>query len=342
MKAAMFYGKEDLRVEEVPVPSPGPGQVKLRNGFAGICGSDLHLYFFPDSVPMELGMPRILGHEFSGTVVARGEGVTGVEVGHNVAVYPLVHSCGECTACRNGRRFSCPEQASVGATAPGGGLAEYTTVEASCAHILPGNVDLKMGALVEPMAVAWHGVARSGIQTGGSALIAGAGPIGIGAYFALKARGVGKIVVSEPNAERRKLIERLGAHVVDPTTEDLAATVAALTDGGSVDAAIDAAGSGSALVSAASCLAAGGRAVVLAFYEHAIEFQPTQLMLAETEIVGAVGYTHEEFDEVIAAMASGAYDFSGWVEETTLDATVESIKALRTGTGAKVLIRAGA
>ncbi|MET9326184.1 zinc-binding dehydrogenase [Tsukamurella sp. NPDC003166] len=303
-----------------------------------MCGSDLHVYYYPEAVPMDLGMPRVLGHEFSGTVVEVGEGVTAVAVGDTVAVYPLAHSCGECSACSRGLPFCCPQMASVGATAPGGDLAEYTTVEASSVHVLPDDVDLRMGALVEPMAVAWHGVARSGVQAGGSALIAGAGPIGIGTYFALRARGVEKILVSEPNPERRAIIERLGATVVDPS--DLPAAAAALTGGAGVDVAIDAAGAGSALPAALSCLSAGGRVVVLAFYEQAIEFQPTQLMLAETEVVGAVGYTHEEFDEVIAAMASGLYDLTGWVQETGLEATVEAIEALRTGNGAKVLIRA--
>lgn len=231
---------------------------------------------------------------------------------------------------------------SIGATAPGGGLAEYTTLDASALHVLPEGVDLKMGALVEPMAVAWHGVARSGAAAGGSALITGAGPIGIGAFFALRARGVEKILVSEPNAQRRAIMARLGAAVVDPTTDDIGAAVAELTGGAGVDAAIEAAGAGAALSSAVSSLAAGGRVVVLALYEQSVDFQPTQLMLGETEIVGAVGYSHEEFDEVIAAMAAGVYDLTGWVEETTLDATVEAIKALRTGTGAKVLIRASA
>ncbi|MGU3498740.1 alcohol dehydrogenase catalytic domain-containing protein [Mycobacterium sp. C31M] len=348
MKAAQFHGKEDLRVEEVQEPSPGPGQVKLRNAYSGICGSDLHFYFYPEALPFDLNephpltgacIPQTLGHEFAGTVVEVGEAVTGVKVGDRAAVYPLAASCGECVACRKGLRFSCRLMGSIGANAPGGGLSEFVTVDVSQLHLLPENVDLRLGALVEPMAVSWHAVVRSGVQPGGSALVAGAGPIGIGAWFAFKARGVENVLVSEPSAERRAIIAALGAHVVDPVNDDLAAVIAEFTGGAGVDAVIDAAGAAAAITSGLAGLAAGGRLVVVALHEHPMEFQPTMLMMGETEIVGAVGYQPEEFDAVIAAMAEGVYDTTGWVEEIPLSGIVDAIHALRNGTGAKILIK---
>ncbi|CDP84779.1 MULTISPECIES: alcohol dehydrogenase catalytic domain-containing protein [Mycolicibacterium] len=348
MKAAQWYGKEDLRVEEVSEPIPGPGQVKLRNAYSGICGSDLHYYFFPESLPFDPNqphpltgatLPQILGHEFAGTVVEVGEGVTGVKVGDRAAVYPLAAYCGECAACRRGLHFSCRLMGSVGANAPGGGLSEYTTVDASALHLLPDNVDLRLGALVEPMSVGWHAVARSGVEPGGTALIAGAGPIGIGAWFAFKARGVDRVLVSEPSADRRAIISGLGATVVDPVNEDLAAAIAEFTGGAGVDAAVDAAGAGAAISSALAGLVAGGRIVVAALHEHPMDFQPTMLMMGETEIVGAVGYEPAEFDAVIAAMADGVYDTTGWVEERPLAGIVDALHALRSGAGAKILIK---
>ncbi|QLJ04022.1 2,3-butanediol dehydrogenase [Streptomyces sp. NEAU-sy36] len=350
MKAARIYGKEDLRIEEVPEPTPGPGEVKLRNAYAGICGSDLHFYFYPESLPFGLDkphpltgatLPQILGHEFSGTVVEVGEGVEDVKVGDRGAVYPLAVSCGKCAACRKGLFFSCPLMASLGANLTGGGLAEYVTVDASKLHVLPESVDLRMGALVEPMAVAWHAVSRSGVEPGGTALIAGAGPIGIGSWFALKARGVEKVLVSEPSADRRALMSGLGAHVIDPVNEDLAAAVASLTDGDGVDVAVDAAGAGPAFTSALAGLAPGGRLVVPALHEHPTQLQPTQLMMRETEIVGAVGYRPAEFDEVIAAMADGFYDTTGWVQELPLEGILDAIHSLRGGVGGKILIKVG-
>lgn len=346
MKAARFYGKEDLRVEEVQELSPGPGEVRLRNAYAGICGSDLHYFYYPESIPFDLDkphpltgatLPQILGHEFSGTVVEVGEGVTEVKVGDRAAVYPMI-SCGTCVACRRGRPYACRTLAALGANAASGGLAECSTFPATHLHLLPDTVDLRMGALVEPMAVGWHAVARSGVEPGGSALIAGAGPIGIGAWFALKARGVERVLVSEPNAERRATIAALGATVIDPTHDDLTAAAMALTDGDGVDVAIDAAGAGPVISSALVGLAAGGRLVIVALHEHPIEFLPTLLMMAETEIVGAVGYLPEEFDQVIAAMARGLYDTAGWVRETSLDGVVDAIRELRSGASTKILI----
>lgn len=347
MKAALFYGKEDIRIEDVPDSAPpGPGQVKLRNAFSGICGSDLHFYFFPESLPMDLAkphpltgatLPRIMGHEFAGTVVEVGEGVTDVKVGDRAAVYPVAVSCGKCAACRKGLPLACPMQGALGSAADGG-LAEFTTLDASALHLLPDNVDLRMGALVEPMAVSWHAVARSGVEPGGTALVAGAGPIGIGTWFALKAHGVEKVLVSEPSADRRAIIAALGATVVDPVNGDLAGAVAELTDGDGVDIAVDAAGAGSAITSGLASLVPGGRVVVTGFHEHPMEFQPTQLMWAETEMVGAVGYQPAEFDTVIAAMANGVYDTAGWVQEMPLEGLVDAIHMLRSGTGAKILI----
>lgn len=347
MKAAVFHAQEDLRIEEVADPSPGPGQVKLRNAFAGICGSDLHVYYTPEAAGLDFEhphpltgstLPQILGHEFSGTVVELGEGVDGISVGDRVAVWPIYY-CGDCAACRRGMYNACQKIGFHGLSSDGGGMAEFTTVDASKLHVLPENVDLRLGALVEPMAVAWHAVSRSGVESGGTALIAGAGPIGIGLWFALKARGIEKVLVSEPSADRRAIIAALGATVVDPVTEDLGAAVTALTDGDGVDVAFDAAGAGPAITSSLASLVPGGRVVVVAIHERTMDFLPTQLVMAETEIAGALAYLPEDFDAVIAAMAAGVYDTTGWVKDVPLDGVVDAIHALRGGAGAKILVQ---
>ena len=349
MKAALFHAKEDLRIEEVPEPTAGPGQVKLRNAFAGICGSDLHVYYSPEAAGLDLDhphpvtgstLPQILGHEFSGTIVELGEGVTDVAVGDRVAVWPIYY-CGECPACRRGMFNACQKIGFHGLSSDGGGMAEFTTVDASKLHVLPENVDLRMGALVEPMSVAWHAVSRSGVDAGGTALIAGAGPIGIGVWFALKARGIEKVLVSEPSADRRAIIAALGATVVDPVNEDLAAAVATLSDGDGVDVAFDAAGAGPAVTSSLASLVPGGRVVVVAIHERTMDFLPTQLVMAETEIAGALAYLPEDFDAVIEAMSRGVYDTTGWVQEVALESVVDAIHSLRGGAGAKILVQAG-
>ncbi|MCR2825818.1 2,3-butanediol dehydrogenase [Microbacterium sp. zg.Y909] len=348
MRAARFHGKEDLRVEEIDEPSPGPGQVKLRNGYSGICGSDLHVYYTPEAAGIDMEHPhpitgamppQVLGHEFAGTVVEVGEGVEGISVGDRAAVWPIYY-CGECPACRKGMYNVCQKIGFHGLTSDGGGMAEFTTVPASMLHVLPENVDLRLGALVEPMSVAWHAVSLGEVPAGGSALVAGAGPIGIGVWFALRAQGVDRVLVSEPSAQRRAIIEALGARTVDPVDGDLAAAVAELTDGDGVDVAFDAAGAGPAITSGLASLTPGGRVIVVALHERAMEFNPTQLVMAETGIAGSLAYLPEDFDAVIAAMAAGAYDTTGWVEEVDIDGVVDAFHRLRSGAGAKILVRA--
>ena len=180
---------------------------------------------------------------------------------------------------------------------------------------------------------------QRGWLPGALTLQGGLAPIGIGTWFALKARGVDKVLVSEPSADRRTIIAKLGATVVDPVSEDLAAVIADLTGGDGLDVAIDAAGAGAAISSALAGLSAGGRVVVAALHEHGMDFNPTMLSMGETEIVGSVGYQPEEFDAVIAAMAASVYDTTGWVEEIPLTGIVDAMHALRSGAGAKILIK---
>ncbi len=173
------------------------------------------------------------------------------------------------------------------------------------------------------------------------ALIAGAGPIGIGVWFALRARGVERVLVSEPSAERRAIIAALGATVVDPVNEDLAAAVASLTDGEGVDVAFDAAGVGAAISSSLASLVPGGRVVVVAIHERTMDFLPTQLVMAETEIAGALAYLPEDFDAVIEAMSRGVlrHDPAGCRRPHSRTSSTRST-ALRGGAGAKILVHA--
>lgn len=349
MKAVRLHGREDLRIEDIEEPSVGPGQVKLKNGYVGICGSDLHLYVNPEAAPIDLftphpvtgaHLPQTLGHEFSGTVVEVGEAVTGIEMGMRGAVFPIAYSCGDCVACRHDRPTNCRLMASTGANAEGGGMSEFVTISASQFHPVPETVDLQLAALVEPMAVAWHGVARSRAGAEDAVLIAGAGPIGIGAWYAFRAHGVTDILVSEPNPDRRRKIAALGARVIDPTGEDLGDVIADFTGGDGVNVFYDAAGVGAALRTGLDSLAPGGRAILQSPHEQGFEIDPSAIMMGEHELIGSVGYTAEEFDGVIARMAAGEYDTTGWVEEMALDDAVAAIDALREGAGTKIILRA--
>jgi (R,R)-butanediol dehydrogenase/meso-butanediol dehydrogenase/diacetyl reductase len=219
-------------------------------------------------------------------------------------------------------------------------MAEYTTVPASMLHRLPESVDLRLGALVEPMAVAWHAVEQSGIQPGEVALVVGAGPIGIGIWFALRARGIEVVLVSEPSASRRAAVQQLGARrVFDPASDDLARAVAEATAGSGADVAFDAAGAAPATLQALRSLAPGGRLVVVALHEKGFEFNPGVLLFGERSMTGALAYLPRDFDAVIAAMAQGHYDTTGWVEEIDIGDLLATFGRLRSGAAMKVLVK---
>lgn len=347
MKAMLFYGKEDIRIETIAEPSPGPGQVKLRNAFTGICGTDLHVFYSPDasgfdfSKPNDLTgatLPQVFGHEFSGTIVEVGPGVTSHVVGDRVAVWPL-HNCGSCPACVAGLYNGCQRLACQGISSPGGGMSTFTIVDEDKIFKLPDSVGLLMGALVEPMATGWHAVERSGVKPGQTALIVGAGPIGIGVWFALKAHGVDQIIVSEPNEHRRAAASSVGATiVVDATPGGLAVAVAKATSGRGVDVAFEAAGVGIAVTQAITSLAPQGILVIVALHEKEFGFNPTQFVFAENTIVGSIAYLAEDFQAVIRSMAQGKYSTDGWVSTVQFEGLVGALAGLRIGQGMKVLV----
>src|SRR2546421_7076123 len=266
MRAALYYGRQDLRLTSVPEPEAGPGEVKLRVLYNGICGSDLHEYFdgpvTTRNTPHPLtGVqnPVIMGHELCGEVVALGEGIDDPLMGNLVAVEP-VETCGRCLHCGLGQYNHCPSLAIHGYNRAGGGLAEYTVVKRRMAHALPPGVSALQGALIEPLAIAWHTVNRCAVSAGQMVAIHGAGPIGAGAFLTLRRRGVEAIVV-DPSPARRSALAGLGAkQLLDPSACDVVAAIRDLTGGRGADASIDAAGGAEALAAVLAGTPAGGAA----------------------------------------------------------------------------------
>ena len=345
MRAAVYHGPMDIRIEDLPEPDPAPGEVKIKVAHNGVCGSDLHEYFAqPTFTPVDphaltgAQIPVVLGHEFAGTVVDVGDGVDGFSDGQPVAIRPN-YFCGQCPACRRGLTNICRQLAFHGLSGPGGGLSEYTVVGTGMVHGL-GDVAMDLGAIVEPMAVSLHAVARSGLQPGDTAIIAGAGPIGIGLWFALKAQGITDVIVSEPSAERRAAMAALGApQIIDPRETDLVQTAMELSGGIGAHTAFDAAGASGAIAGSIGALAARGNVVVVGIHELDLSgFNPTSLLLQETEIIGSIIYDDADFQAVIAAMDDGLYSTEGWVEHAPLDELLGVFDALRAGERTKVVI----
>jgi (R,R)-butanediol dehydrogenase / meso-butanediol dehydrogenase / diacetyl reductase len=345
MRAAVYHGVRDIRLEDIEEPSPGPGEVKIQLAHNGVCGSDLHEYFSASTfIPLEphpqtgASAPVVLGHEFAGTVVEVGEGVTGTGVGTRAALRPT-YSCGTCPSCLRGLPNICRVLAFHGLSASGGGLSEFTVMPAGMVHALPDDVSLELGALVEPMAVGHHAVDRSGLTERDTAVIVGAGPIGIGLLFALRARGFTRVLVSETSPERRAAISGLGAdEVIDPRQSDLTEAVFRLSDGVGAAAIFDAAGVGAAIEHSIPALAPRGKVVVVGIHEQPFAFNPTSLLLQEVEVIGSIVYDDADYEAVIRNMAAGVYQIDGWVEHAPLSELLTAFDELRAGRKMKILI----
>jgi (R,R)-butanediol dehydrogenase / meso-butanediol dehydrogenase / diacetyl reductase len=345
MRACLYYGPGDLRVEDVPEPSPGPGQVKVKVAYNGICGSDLHEYYdgpmmTPAAGPHPLTgaqLPVILGHEAAGTVVEVGPGTKGIAEGDLVAIEPIV-ACGTCLDCVSGAYNHCPRHAFHGYSTAGGGLSEYTVVAAPMAHVVPAGMSARQAALVEPMAVAYHAVRRAQVSEGDLCVVFGAGPIGLGAMFALHALGVTSVVV-EPSSERRAVAQKLGAaHVLDPAEGDVAALVKDLADGRGAAACIDAAAVPGTLADSLRSIRTEGRVVLVGVSTGPVPLVSGLMFKTEATITASTAYCGD-FPAVIEAMRQGHYPLDGWVSVIGLDRVLpDGFDALRAGRATKILV----
>jgi len=309
MKAARWYGKGDIRIEEVAEPTPGAGQVKARIKACGICGSDLHEYregpFLIPSRPHPLthrqGGPIILGHEFSAEVVELGEGVTTVQPGDRVVVNPLLY-CGTCHYCRRGQHIMCTTLGTVG-LAEDGAFAEYGVFTEYGLNRLPDTVTDDMGAFVEPLAVAVHAVNRSGLRIGHSVAVIGAGPIGLLVMQACLAAGAEKVFVVEPLKSRRDMAAKTGAAAVfDPAHTDPGKEIAAHTGGLRVDMAFDCVGNQSSFNTAVKVTGRRATLCVVGLALKPIQVPFIRLWGHEKTVTFSSGY-EDEFPAAIAYLA---------------------------------------
>ncbi len=258
MKAAVFYGRHDIRVQEVQELPLGPQDVRIAVNYCGVCGTDIHIYEGdPGAAPVT--PPNILGHEMSGIVLETGAGVTQVKAGDRVAVDPN-EMCGQCFYCRNAMGHFCTHMTGYGTTVRGG-FAQYLTVPEKQVYKIPDHLPLKHAALCETVSCCVHGIDLCRIRAGQTVLVIGAGPIGLIMLQLARLQGAAHIIVSEPTAQKRELALKLGADkAVDPTREDLAEILAGYPN---VDCVIECVGSVKTMAQAVQL--AGCGAVVMFF-----------------------------------------------------------------------------
>ncbi|WP_342757928.1 zinc-dependent alcohol dehydrogenase family protein [Kineothrix sedimenti] len=219
MKAAVFYGKKDLRIEEVKKPVPGYGEILIKVHACGVCGTDVHIYE-GDEGAAKSPAGTILGHEFSGEVKEIGKGVKRIKAGDRVCVDPN-KLCGKCEYCRNGIGHFCENMIGIGTTV-NGGFAEYCTVPEEQAYIISEALTFEEAAMAEPVACCLHGIDMCEIHPGDTVAIFGMGMIGLLMLQLARISGAARIIAIEPVEVKREQALKLGADIViDPIKQDI-------------------------------------------------------------------------------------------------------------------------
>lgn len=257
-------------------------------------------------------LPVTMGHEISGTVVEIGKSVQGLRVGQNVTVNPAMderhHGLDSCSMCDQGKHNICARSTSYGLSAPGGGFSEEIVVKELNCIAVPDNVSLKVAALTEPLAVAWHCIETSGFQKGQTALVAGAGPIGLAILLLLKTLGASRVIVTEVTASRTEQAKDFGADAVINPLQVNQESIVAHTEklcGDGVDVAFDATGLQSTLDLCIAVTKAGGTIFNVAIHEKPLLINPNDLAKKEKNFTGGICYNNKDFEAVLKILGEG-------------------------------------
>ncbi len=309
MTAIVIHAAHDLRVEPHEAPDPGPGQVRIRIGRGGICGSDLHYFHAGGFGTVRVRHPMVLGHEAAGVVDAVGPGITHVAPGDAVAVNPSL-PCGACAQCLAGRALHCEEMRFLGSAMRNphvhGAFRRLMTTEAVRAVPLPPGLGVERAAFAEPLSVCLHAASQAGALLGARVLVTGAGPIGVLCAAVARLGGARQVVATDLHAAPLAIARAMGAD----TTHALSDTPDALTPyaagKGHFDVAFECSGSGSALLGALAAMRPGGTIVQVGIGGDAA-IPLGALVAREVRLVGTFRF-HAEFAHAIEVLSSGRLD----------------------------------
>lgn len=311
MTQAAFYERDkQIRVGEVEAVPPGPGEVQVKIAYAGICGTDLHIYH--GRMDWRVAESQIMGHEVSGVVSALGADVEGLEIGQKVTVMPL-DPCGHCPACEAGHSHICLNLKFLGIDTQGG-FQSYWTVPAHTILPLPAAMSLKRAALVEPLAVACHDVRLGDVKTGEFVTVLGGGPIGT--LIALVAAHQGaEVLVSEINPKRVRIGTELGLEVVNPREVDLPSVVEARTGGAGADVVFEVTASASGAATMTKLPRTRGRIVIVGMFGDPPAVDLFRVLWRELRLRGARVYERQDFERAIELASADVLPLDALISE---------------------------
>jgi threonine dehydrogenase-like Zn-dependent dehydrogenase len=280
-----------MSVDEVPEPKPQEGEAVVHSEAAGICGSEIEGYLgrMSNRVP-----PLVMGHEFAGSVTAVGEGVDQSWVGKRVAINPIV-GCGSCQYCKQGDRNLCPERFLIGVGVPGG-FASTVSVPERCLVEMPADMDARLGALVEPLANGVHAIRQGAPRGAATAVVIGAGTIGLACMQAALVHGIESVTVIERHPTRRIQAMRLGAHAAYPSTDEMK---------GGVDLVVDAVGADATRLSAIELLSPAGAAVFIGLHDDETPLPWRRVIRGNHTIRGVFAYSDGDFQQALDWLSHG-------------------------------------
>ena len=261
MKALVWYGPNDLRYEDWPVPELKDDEVLLKVSYSGICGSEMSIIHGINTHGAKA--PKVLGHEFSGTITKMGKDVKGYSIGDRVTAHPHA-GCGECYYCKRAQEGFCLNPFNFITSKDSGAFAEFTKVKAKSLYKIPDWMSLKTASLIEPISIALHAASLIQFQPGDTVVILGGGTIGLTCLMIMKQYGASTIILSDPVEVRREAAKKFGADIVgDPTTTDLVEVVKQNSEGFGFDLCIEAAGNDKTCAQAFSLVKKGATVLVV-------------------------------------------------------------------------------
>jgi len=308
MRSIVQTGPESVEVQERDRPTPGPNQVRVRVHSAGLCGSDAHAYRYEGGYEW-IPIPRVMGHEYSGTVDVVGEDVTDFEPGDRVIEEPI-HHCGRCFQCRNGQENVC-QNFSITGMHRDGAYMDYTLVDPEHLHPIPDGVPLRDAAITEPTSIATRAVLTQSVTApGDTVLVEGPGPIGV--LVAAVAHSIGADVVVSGLAQDAKarlpVVDELGIDTVNVEETPIEDVADERTDGIGFDVVFDTTGHRSGVETAADVVRKGGQVVVVGLPGDPSEIFMTPLVRGEVDLETSYGSNWTDFERALRLMEQDAID----------------------------------
>lgn len=344
MKAVVYYAPGDVRVEDVPMPQPRAGEIRVKVDACAVCGTDLKSYKHGNP---RIKAPLVMGHEFTGLIDAIGPRVEGFAEGERVVMATSI-SCGQCRYCREGWRNLCVDLAPMGFTYPGG-MAEYTVVPALAienGHVVqvPPGIPAEQAALAEPLSCAVNAVRQCGVRRGDVVVVVGAGPMGLMNACVARATGAGTVILAEVSDARLAQAAQFGCDVlVNPEKEDLIQRVKDLTGGLGADVAIIAAPAAKPQEMAPDLVRRRGTICLFASLpvgQSMLQLDSRKIHYGELRVIGSSDSTADHVREAVSLMASGTIPAARLASDVLpLDAVFRAYELITSGEALRVVLK---